>query len=194
MLVAHLVPGYFAAVRSRAPWRPEWSRNQRLALWIAALGSTAAPDLDVMYNVVFRGFFGHTILWTHSLYPYLGLVVIWWVIRQTGRWAYLRTMIELIAIGGFSHLLLDVVAHGTPLLYPVSLQLFGSSSLRELERGLWTYLTDPVFLLEPLLIGLALVHWISYKLKAKPKTKKAALFGLAGVWVGLLTAYLVLFP
>jgi len=71
MLLAHLVPAYFACDRSEAHCNPEWSTNQRAVLWIAALGNTAAPDLDVMYNAVFRGFFGHTTLWTHSLFPCL---------------------------------------------------------------------------------------------------------------------------
>jgi hypothetical protein len=86
MLLAHLVPGYFAAVRSQATWYPQWSQNQRLALWVAALGSTVAPDLDVIYNFVFRGVFGHTILWTHSIFPYLGLAFVWWLLRRNGQW------------------------------------------------------------------------------------------------------------
>ena len=39
-------------------------------------------------------------------------------------------MIGLIAIGGISHLALDVVAHRTPLLYPVSLHMFGFAPSR----------------------------------------------------------------
>ncbi len=178
MLVAHLVPGYFAAIASRTRWDPGWNRGKRAALWFAALGSTVAPDVDIIYNVLFRGFFGHSILLTHSLFPYTGMVLVWWLIRRTGRRPYLRTMIGLIAFGGLSHLFLDVIAHGTTLLYPISTQLFGSSALRELEKGLCAYLRDPVFLLEPVLIAAVVAHWIVRCPAVSRRSKKVALLAL----------------
>jgi len=66
----------------------------------------------------------------------------------------------LIAVGGFSHLLLDVIAHGTPLLYPVSMVVFSVAPNRVVQGGVWAYLTDPVFLFEPLLFGAAFIHWV----------------------------------
>jgi hypothetical protein len=180
MLIAHLVPGYFAAVKSQPNWHLQWSQKQRIALWLVALGSTVAPDLDVIYNFLFRGFFGHTILWTHSIFPYLGLVLVWWAMRRIGQWPYLQTMIGLIAIGGWSHLLLDVVAHSTPLLYPFSMFMVGAPSEHVLKGRVWGYLTDPIFLLEPLLIAFAVGHWVTQRSQATPRLKKAAIFGLAG--------------
>ncbi len=35
-----------------------------------ALGATVAPDLDVIDNVLFRGVFRPTTLWTHSVLAY----------------------------------------------------------------------------------------------------------------------------
>ena len=67
MLIAHLVPGYFAAVQSKPNWRPEWRRSQRIILWSVAIGSTVLPDLDVIYNTLFRGFINHSILWTLTI-------------------------------------------------------------------------------------------------------------------------------
>jgi hypothetical protein len=53
------------------------------------MGSTIAPDLDVIYNTLFRGFFNHSILWPHSLWPHLSLGLAWWTLRHarsgTGR-------------------------------------------------------------------------------------------------------------
>ena len=159
MLIAHLVPGYFAAAKSRQSWKLEWNKSQRTLLWTVALGSTVAPDLDVIYNALFRGFVNHSTLWTHSLIPYLGIGLIWWVLRYAKKWSLLQTLVGLIAIGGLSHLVLDVIAHGTPLLYPFSLRMFGIPPTRIVEGGIWAYLTDPIFLLEPLALALLAWHW-----------------------------------
>jgi hypothetical protein len=194
MLLAHLVPGYFAAIKSQATWCPQWSQNQRIALWVAALGSTVAPDLDVIYNFLFRGFFGHTMLWTHSVFPYLGLVFVWWLVRRAGIRSYLQTMIGLIAVGGSSHLLLDVVAHSTPLLYPFSMFMFGAPSWHVFDGGVWGYLTHPIFLLEPLLVSLAVGHWIIQRSEAAPRFKQIALCGLASACIIFSAAFFFLHP
>jgi len=155
MLVAHIVPGYFAAAKSQSHWKPECGRGQRALLWATALASTVVPDLDVVYNALFRGFFNHSTLWTHSLFVYLGIGLLWWVLRHVERCSYLRTLMGLVAVGG----LLDIIAHGTPLLYPVSMMMIGIAPARVVEGGVWAYLTDPIFLLEPLTMTLAVVHW-----------------------------------
>ncbi|HXV42425.1 MAG TPA: metal-dependent hydrolase [Anaerolineae bacterium] len=160
MLGAHLVPGYFAAVKSKSQWNWEWSEPQRILLWTVALGSTVIPDLDVIYNTLFRGFINHSVLWTHSLFPHLCVGLCWWLLYRTGRWPYLQTLVGLMVTGGLSHLALDVIAHGTPLFYPISLTMVGAAPVRVVEGGFWTYVTDPIFLLEPLLLTLAAVHWI----------------------------------
>jgi hypothetical protein len=194
MLFAHLVPAYFAAEHSQDHWSPAWSRNRRAVLWIAAFGSTAAPDLDVMYNALFRGFFGHTTLWTHSLFPYLGMVAVWWCIRRVGRRLYAETFIGLITVGGLSHLVLDVVAHSTPLLYPVSMYMFGAPSTHVRDGGLWGYLTDPIFLLEPLLLFLAAAHWVAHRPYITPRLKMMASLGLAGGLVVFSVGFLLSLP
>lgn len=195
MLLAHLAPGYFAATQSQPTWKSEWSRKQRALLWLVALGSTVAPDFDVIYNLLFRGFFNHSFLWTHSLFPYLGLAFLWWLLgfrgysqnisaRSASRFSlllefgegagggvpYLRTLLGLAAVGGLSHVLLDVIAHSTPIFYPLSTVMIGAPSVRVLQGGVWGYLTDPIFLLEPLLLVLAGVHWaLSSKITPRPR-------------------------
>jgi hypothetical protein len=69
-------------------------------------------------------------------------------------------MTGLVAVGGLSHLVLDVIAHGTPLLYPLSSNLYGAPSARIVAGGLWAYISDPIFLLEPVMTAIALGHWI----------------------------------
>lgn len=168
MFIAHLVPGYFAAALSQPRWRSDWGPIRRAALWLFAFGGTVAPDLDVIYNLLFRGFFGHSVLWTHSVFPYLGLGFVWLLLREAWLWPYPRTAIGLVAIGGLSHVLLDALSHGTPLLYPFSRKMIGYLSPRVLEGGAGAYITDPIFLLEPLLVTAAAAHWIMQRRLTAP--------------------------
>ncbi|MFC1835657.1 hypothetical protein ACFL2Q_13135 [Thermodesulfobacteriota bacterium] len=194
MLIAHLVPAYFAVSLSQGRRRPQWSAVQRAGLWIVALGSTVAPDLDVIYNILFRGFFGHSILLTHSVFLYLGIALVWWLIRRNGRRPYLQTMIGLVAVVGLSHLVLDIVAHSTPLFYPFSKYMIGAPSPRVMHGGIWGYLTDPVLLLEPLLIGLAVAHWAAYQPRPIERIKKMALVGVLSGLVLFSAAFLMMLP
>ncbi len=193
MLLAHLAPGYFAAAHARPGWEPDWGRAKRSLLWTVALGSTIAPDLDVIYSVLFRGVFHHTTLWTHSVFVYIPVGVIWWALARMGRHPYLRALIGLIAVGGASHLLLDVASHGTPLLYPFTLTMFGWPPARVLAGGLRAYVTDPIFLAEPALLALAAAHWVVASQPA-PWVRRLVLWGL-GCGLGAFTAaFLVALP
>lgn len=86
MLLAHLVPGYFAAALTRTRWDPQWSLKRRALLWGVALGSTVLPDADVVYNAMFRGFINHSLLWTHSIFLYTAIGVLWFVLYRAHRW------------------------------------------------------------------------------------------------------------
>ncbi len=193
MLLAHLVPGYFAATRSQSGWKPEWSKAQRRLLWGAALVSTFAPDFDVIYNLLLRGFFNHSLLWTHSLFPHLGVGLIWLSLRITGRWPYLQTLTGLVTIGGLSHLLLDLIVHGTPVFYPFSLWMVTTPSMRIVEGGWRGYLTDPLFLIEPLLLALAAGHWI-WRHDLSRRMKTVLLIALMNLVIGFFVLFLMLLP
>jgi hypothetical protein len=194
LLLAHLVPGYFASTYSQKTWRDEWSFRQRTLLWFAAFVSTFAPDLDVIYNALFRGFINHSTLWTHSLFVHLSIGLCWIILRYFRHLAYLQTLVGLIAIGGLSHLALDVISHSTPLLYPISTTMIGSELIpaRVLQGGFWAYITDPIFLLEPLLIALMIGHWVLQQ-KFADRTKHLLLIGLVNslaIFVGLFLWFL----
>ena len=158
-----------------------------------ALGSTIAPDLDVVRNILFRGFFNHSTLWTHSIFVYLGFGLLWLGCRRLRKLAYFATLMGIIAVGGLSHLVLDLVAHGTPLFYPVSTTGFGIAPQRVVDGGVWAYLTDPILLLEPLLIGIAVCHWIYRRESLSLKTRKlfsAVIVGGVLVFVRASVAFL----
>ena len=195
MLIAHLVPGYFAVTQSQKTWQPEWTRQQRILLWIAALVSTFVPDLDVIYNALFRGFFNHSTLWTHSLFPHLGVLACWYILHLSKRWPYLQTLVGLVAVGGLSHLALDVISHGTPLLYPISLHSFGSEIIprRIIDGGFWAYITDPLFLLEPLLITLAIGYGLTRQ-TTNPRTRRLLVVGLSTCLIIFVGVFLTFLP
>ncbi len=58
----------------------------------------------------------------------------------------------------------------------------GIAPKRVIVGGFWAYITDPVFLLEPLLIAAALAHLIWHL----PIEKKLRIAGVGGVGVSLV--------
>lgn len=182
MLIAHIVPGYFTA-QTQSRRRLEWGGWRRTVLWVVALSSTVAPDLDVIWNALFHGLFNHSTVWTHSLFVHGGILAVWWALKRAGRWPYLQVLVGLVAIGGLSHILLDMIAHGTPLLYPFSMTMFGIPPARVVEGGVRAYLTDPIFLLEPCLLTLAGAHWFC----AQPSRQLVRRAGLIMLGAGLTT-------
>jgi len=195
MLFAHVVPAYFAATVSQRRWPAEWTRAQRLVIWGAAFGSVAAPDVDIVTNVLAGRYINHSynLLWTHSLFTHLGVALLWFVLWRLGRRPYLRTLIGLVAIGGLSHLLLDAIAHGTPLFNPFTLALVGFPPARIVAGGFWAYVTDPLFLLEPYLLALAGVHWLAHNCPA-PRLRRLALLAVAGVLESWTIAFVWMLP
>jgi membrane-bound metal-dependent hydrolase YbcI (DUF457 family) len=193
LLAAHLIPGYFAAAFSQPHWHPEWGKLRRAWLWAAALGATVVPDTDVVLNVLSGNHINHSTLWTHSLFVHLSVVLLCCLVWRSNRRPYLTMLVGLVAFGGLSHLFLDVIAHGTPLLYPFSSELVGIVPARILQGGLWAYLSDPIFLLEPVLIALALVYWIIQR-RWSFRLTTWAIGGVAGVGVAFNAAFLIFLP
>ncbi len=158
MLIAHVVPGYFAIELTKQQWDDSWSQPQRWFLGGLALASTIWPDTDVVYNILIRGFANHSTLWTHSLWVYLGLAVAS-VLCFKMRLKYAAWCWAFMAWGGFSHLILDAIAHKTPLLYPLSTQMIGIAPESVVEGGITAYIQHPLFLLEIILWGAAFMYF-----------------------------------
>jgi membrane-bound metal-dependent hydrolase YbcI (DUF457 family) len=135
--------------------------------------------LDVIYNTLWRGFFDHSILWPHSLFPHLAVGLVWWLLRRVGRWPYGQTLAGLAAIGGLSHLALDVFVHGTPLLYPFSMQMFDVVATRVVQGDIRAYVTAPIFLCEPLALTLVALHWTLDR-NLKPRVRAFVLTATLG--------------
>jgi hypothetical protein len=129
-------------VASKRAWQPDWTATQRRLLWSVAFASTALPDTDVIYNAAFRGFVNHSLLWTHSIFPPLGLLAVWFWLRCRQRNEFVRAFVGLAALGWLSHLALDIAVHGTLLFYPFTTVMVGYPPVRVLQGGLWYYLTD----------------------------------------------------
>ncbi len=193
MLIAHVVPGYFAAVQSQPSWRAGWSKSARSLLWGVTFTSTVVPDMDVIYNALFRGFINHSTLWTHSLFVHGGVAILWLLLRLGGRWPYLQMLVGLAAIGGLSHLLLDMVSHGTPIFYPLSMMVIGTGSARVIAGGFWSYVTDPTFLVEPALVTIMVVHWL-LRQPWQPLHKRRVVVGVLSGLVVFCVAFLLMLP
>jgi hypothetical protein len=186
LLVAHFVPGYFAAAASQPYWNPDWSRGRRAALWAAALGSAVFPDVGYVSGMLWRP---EIYNWTHSLFVWLGVGACACLLGYTRRWQYGQWLLGLTALGGLSHLILDAIAHGLPLLYPFSSSMVGTPSVCLSGSSNLAYVTAPVFLLEPALLALAAAHWIIC-MKPAPKAMKSSLLALAGGWAMFSAAFL----
>ncbi len=160
MLIGHLAPvGPIAAAVERR-WRPEWPRWTRRLPWVAALAGCVFPDLDVIANVLFNGVLHHVYYFPHSIFTYLpvllaGILLVRWRRTRLAGWTGLA-----FGMGVLSHLLLDVVSHGTVLFYPLWNGLVGWTFPRTDERILISYLHSPNFWLEPLVLLAAAIWWL----------------------------------
>ncbi|MBN1813134.1 MAG: metal-dependent hydrolase [Anaerolineae bacterium] len=160
MLIGHLAPvGPIAATVERR-WRPEWPRWTRRLPWAAALAGCVLPDLDVVVNMLFNGVLHHLGYFPHSIFTYLpvlfaGILLVCWRRTRLVGWTALA-----FGLGVLSHLLLDVVSHGTVLFYPLWNGLVGWTFPRLDERILVSYLHSPNFWLEPLVILAAAIWWL----------------------------------
>jgi len=79
------------------------------------------------------------------------------------------------------------------MLYPVSMMIFGIAPQRVIEGGVWAYLTDPIFLLEPLLFSVAILHWINHQDRV-PHLKKIVYFVTVSTLLVFVTVFLLLLP
>ena len=160
MLIGHLAPfGPIAAAVERR-WDPEWPRWTRKLPWAAALAGCVFPDFDVIANTLFNGVLHHLYHLPHSIFPYLAVLIFGILLIRWHRARLVGWTVLAFALGTLSHLLLDVVSHGTVLFYPLWNGLVGWTFARLDERVLVSYLHSPNFWLEPFVILIAASWWI----------------------------------
>jgi len=161
MLIGHLAPfGPIAAAAERR-WRPEWPRWTRALPWAAALTGCVFPDLDIVANILLNGNFWHVYYLPHSLFLYLPVLVVGWLLT---RWRCTRLAgltVLAFGIGVLSHLLLDAVSHGTVLFYPLWNGLVGWTFPDTGKPILLAYLHSLNFWLEPAALVAAMIWWLA---------------------------------
>jgi hypothetical protein len=159
MLIGHLAPvGPIAAAVERR-WRPEWPRWTRKLPWAATLTGCVLPDLDVIANTLFNGVLHHLYYFPHSIFPYLPVLVLGILLLRRQRTRLAGLTVLAFVLGALSHLLLDVISHGTVLFYPLWNGLVGWTFPRLDEHILVSYFHSPNFWLEPLVILAAAIWW-----------------------------------
>jgi hypothetical protein len=160
MLVGHLAPvGPIAAAVERR-WDSEWPRWTRVLPWGIVLAGCVFPDCDIIANVLFNNTLHHLYYLPHSLFPYLPVLLIGWLLARHERTRLLSLTALAFWMGVFSHLLLDTVSHGTVLFYPLWDGVVGWSFLHTHGHVLHSYLHSPNFWLEPGALFVAVLWWL----------------------------------
>jgi hypothetical protein len=160
MLVGHLVPvGPIAAAVERR-WDSEWPRWTRALPWAAALTGCIFPDCGIIANALFNKAFHHLYYLPHSLFPYLPVLLIGWLLVRRERTRLLGLTARAFWMGVLSHLLLDAVSHGTVLFYPLWNGVVGWSFPHTHGHILRSYFHSPNFWLEPVALFAAVLWWL----------------------------------
>jgi len=73
------------------------------------------------------------------------------------------------------------------------MMMFGIAPARVVEGGFWAYVTDPIFLLEPLLFSTAIIHWVHHQNMA-PRFERLILATTISGVVLFMVAFALLLP
>lgn len=161
MTIGHLAPFGPIAATAERHWRPAWPRWTRALPWAAALAGCLFPDLDVVANVLLTGRLLHMYYLPHSVLPYLPVVALGWLLSRWQRTRIAGLTVLTFGASNISHLLLDVVSHGTTLLYPLWPGLVGwTYPARTGESVFVAYLRSPNVLLEVGVLIAAAAWWL----------------------------------
>lgn len=161
MMLGHLTPFGLIAAAAERHWQPAWPRWTRALPWTAALAGCIFPDLDIVANILLNGVAMHLYCLPHSVLPYLPLLALGCLLahRQRTRLAGLTVLIFGLSV--LSHLLLDVVSHGTMLFYPLWNGVVGwTYPPRAGESMMMAYFRAPNFLLELGVLAAAGGWWL----------------------------------
>jgi len=187
MLVGHLAPvGPIAAAAARR-WRPERPRWTRALPWAAALVGCIFPDLDIIANILLNSNFWHVYYLPHSLFLYLPVLVIGWLLTRRRRTRLAGLTVLTFGMGVLSHLLLDAISHGTVLFYPLWNGLVGWTFPDTGEPILLAYLHSPNFWLEPAVLVAALAWWLARGTHVRAVVRKEKLLSSRGVRIETIT-------
>ena len=186
MMLGHLAPfGPIAAAAERR-WQPEWPCWTRTLPWAAALASCVFPDLDIITNILFNGAWQHLYYLPHSVLPYLPVLVLGCLLTHWRRTRLAGLTVLAFGMSVLSHLLLDVVSHGTVLFYPLWSGVVGwTFPSRAGESVMMAYSHSPNVLLELGVLVTAGAWWLKRYARV---WRKARLTGEAKITLGYLSA------
>ncbi len=136
MFLAHGPLGYsIGYLLSKRFQFPRWQ------LWLAAAGGVF-PDVDLFYYYLVDSSVSHHQYLTHSLLPYLLVILLAWWIKP------LRWPVTLFALGSISHVLVDMLTGFVAIWNPLSDHMVGVPT--------WSYSQTMNLLAELVIIWLAI--------------------------------------
>jgi hypothetical protein len=160
MLIGHLAPVGPIAATVEWRWDPGWPCWTRRLPWAAALVGCVFPDFDIIANVLFNAVLHHLYYLPHSIFPYVPVLILGILLTRWRRMRLIGWTALAFGMGVLSHLLLDVVSHGTVLFYPLWSGPVGWIFPRLDDRILVSYLHSPNFWLEPFVLLAAAIWWL----------------------------------
>ena len=160
MLVGHLAPIGAIATAAQHRWPTHSPRWTRALPWLAAGLGAIFPDLDIIVNLLLTGRFYHLYYFPHSLFVYLPILILGILLLRAPRARWVGLTLLTLCAGVFSHLLLDVVSHGTPLFFPFYRGLIGWTFPGTGEPLLVAYARSPNVWLEVVTIIVGLI-WLA---------------------------------
>lgn len=112
-------------------------------IYFVAIVGSIFPDLDIAL-LLFDPNIQHRQLISHSLLPYILLLLITMLISKIKRNTTYEVLAKAFFIGTSSHILLDLFAGGLVLLAPLSFTTFGFPIYFDAQSEIWgkTYLTS----------------------------------------------------
>lgn len=174
MLIAHGPLSYLIAYSTRRYWQAaSRTRRHRTVLYAVAAVAGMFPDIDLLYYYFIDATQSHRQLLTHSLLPYVILLLVGLICYYFGRKPFWSIVIVYAGIGGLSHLLTDSIIGFTILLSPFF----------DLPVGLpsWNWWQQSLFMRQPLIILLGLELLIIVGAGATLVKAKAAYYSCAGI-------------
>jgi hypothetical protein len=164
MLAGHLTPVGPLATAAQRHWSARWPRWTRALPWAAAGLGAVFPDLDIIVNLLVTGHFYHLYYFPHSLFVYVPVLLLGWLLARGPRTRCAGLTLLTFGAGVLSHLLLDVVSHGTPFFYPLYNGPIGWTFPDTGEPLLIAYARSPNVWLEVLTIIVGLL-WVGRRLR-----------------------------
>lgn len=162
MLIAHGPLGYILATVTQRWWKlPTLSKIQIRWVLITAFVGGIFPDIDLLFFYFIDSSHSHRQLITHSLFMYIGLLVVGVLLLRLSRFKYIGILVSVFAVGTISHVFTDMIIGMTIFLAPFSYELLGLISFDWYRSSIFIRYSHVTGIgIELLIIAYALFIWI----------------------------------